>query len=201
MRYLAFLMLLSTAVWAQEPPRVYRLKVNGKSYPIYLDKNSELLVNGQRWQVKLEADPDRLFEYKGVSFRYPASMNYEKDSSTPGVTIFSLDGNNSVIMLMAPSSLVRSPSFFKDTVTAIKIGYGLGKVSESPYQVKLGAHTLKGVRLQARLVGEVVVQDLLRFTHRGSEYILVLQDSPQGKQPSRESIEVLKMLQKSFQLK
>lgn len=187
--------------WSQpEPPLRYQLTVDGKSHTLLLDRPLELNIGGRPVKLKLQAANYREFAIAGVRFHYPCQMSYEVDKSTPGLTIYTLDGNDAVIMLMCPGQILGKDELLKETVANLKAEYGKGKVVEEPLELKLNGSLLRGSRLRIQLLGQSLIQDCLGFRHQGRSYLLILQDSPRGGKPSPEGANVVKLLQRSFRL-
>ncbi len=92
-----FLAISASAVKAedpadQEPPLLLYLESDGKRIPIELDKPFGLEALAGKKTAVLRAEPYRVFQHAGLSFRYPRSYIFEADQETPGVTQWSLDG-------------------------------------------------------------------------------------------------------------
>ena len=96
------LMLCSGALVAsedKEPELGYTLLVDDQ--PIRLQPNKETVIAGifTNLHVRLIPEQERHFTYGGFSFKYPAHFGFEADFRTPGLKLWTLSGNDFVIMV------------------------------------------------------------------------------------------------------
>ena len=180
----------------REPALGYTLRINGKE--IRLEPGKEIQVDGEFKDPKVSLVPDkfRKFSGAGVSFNYPSHFAFAMDAEEEGVTIWTLDGNNVVIMLQAYDA-VMSPK-------------ELGEVLKSTYgpttKVEGVSHTFEdkkysGVRVSAIMAGASLTQDLIALPSPEGSRILLLQGLDEKDAASKEEAKaVLKFLDETLKL-
>ena len=178
----------------QEPPLGYTLR---------LDKETVRLVPGKDIQIKgrfenptatLLPDKERLFTYAQVSFKYPANFAFEADFSTEGVKMWTLDGNDVVIMIHQYESLER---------TARALAEELKKMYGEKTQLENKTYTFNrqkysGVRVHATVVQQKLIQDVLSLPTKKGARLLIFQDNSPDEGVSDESKTVLKLLDETL---
>ena len=178
----------------QEPPLGYTLR---------LDKETVRLVPGKDIQIKgrfenptatLLPDKERLFTYAQVSFKYPANFAFEADFSTEGVKIWTLDGNDVVIMIHQYESLERTPRALAEE---LKKMYG-EKTQLENKTYTFNRQKYSGVRVHATVVQQKLIQDVLSLPTKKGARLLILQDNSPDKGVSDESKTVLKLLDETL---
>jgi len=182
------------------PPLVMELEVDGKSVPVEPNRTFEVEINGRKVPVRLKVLPHRVFDREGVRFQYPADHGWEVDRGESAVTIYTLDGNNTVIMLMKYNVPIEEGKARQRMADGLLAQYGKN-AKQSPLTLKLGEITATGTRVDAKIVGESMRQDIYSFKHRDSTWLLMIQDTPNDGEPSAETRAVVEMLQKTFELK
>ena len=197
--FTTFLFLLAwsllTASEKEEPPLGYTLVLDEKT--IRLAPGKEIQIKGlfENPKATLIPDKERLFTYGGITFKYPANFSFEADFKTEGVKIWSLDGNDFVIMVQHYETLKMTPKSFSEE---LRESYGTGTKTESR-SYSFNGQKYSGVRVHLTLAGTKLIQDVLALpTQRGSR-LLVLQDSPPEEKVSEdESKLVLRLLDETL---
>ena len=113
-----------------------------------------------------------------MSFKYRRGMSYQYDNSTPEVTIWSLDGNEAVLMIHsfgadAGADVVRE--VVQETAGVFK-GMG-GKISMGRCELRVGGTALSGERMDINLNGILLRQEYYGLRIGSHRVVLVLQDS------------------------
>lgn len=183
-----------------EPVMEMTLTIGQAEHAISFDQPLDVIIDGRPVTMTLRAKPDRLFRVGSIRFRYPMTHGFEADTSTPGIRIFTLDGNSNVIMLQEYGHLMPAQQLLAFMTNAMTAQYG-NAARVSPTSIELGEHTLKGNRLDVTLAGERLVQDLFPIKTPEGGYVLMIQDSPQDDgQLTQETQEAIKLLKRTFAL-
>jgi hypothetical protein len=185
----------------QEPPQIFYLEFDGKKVPIELDKPFPTeALEGTR-SVTLRVEPFRVFRHGGLSFHYPREYTFEADHTTPGLALWTLSGNDCVIMVQRYEG-DRDPEAMRQlVVNGLAAKYKDAKLKRGEATWKLKDTTLKGIRLEVELAGSGLHQDLYAFRAGDSSVVLMIQDSLQddGK-PSADRVRADKMLSETLRL-
>jgi hypothetical protein len=135
-----------------------------------------------------------------VRFQYPTQYSFEADNSDPNVTIWTISGNNSALMLNRFAK-VESSTALQAVVAEITAGYGQSNVKTTPTAMTLGMRKVGGQRLNVVLAGQKLVQEVFAFSNSKSTFVLIVQDTPQdnGKQ-TVETTQLKKLLTTSLRI-
>jgi len=182
-----------------EPPMSFELVIDGNATPVELDKPVKVTVHGKETTIRLAAKPTRLFRKAGISFDYPRHMAFEYDDSTPGLRIWSLDGNNTVLMLLKYDMPIKPANALNLMVSQLVGQYGRSNSKVSASSIELGDSKLSGKRITASIAGEKLHQDLYAFGDEEGPWLLMVQDMPDelGK-VTKETQQTIDLLQSSF---
>ena len=182
----------------REPPQLLVLQMERREIPVQLDKPFTVVIGGNEVKMKLIARPHRLFEAGGVRFKYPRrfTFEYEKDED---VTTWAFEGPSTTLMLMRfekedPKALLKR---MEDEFAQIG-----PNTKRSDTKLAVGKRVFAGRRLDLRVAGESLRQDLFAFNAGGATYLLMVQDSltDDGKQTA-ETRAALELLGKTLELK
>ena len=180
---------------AQEPPAEYVLTVNGKAVAVALGKETEINVEGaSKARIKLSRKPTRTFDKAGVKFQYPVEYTFEADSSTPDVTIWSMSGVNSIVMLQEYPKL-EAKQLLAVVVPAVVMQYPAKSTKTTAISIVLAGKKLAGKRLTVRFGTVKIVQDVFAFSSSRASFTLILHDilDDSGK-PTAEAAQLRKLL-------
>ena len=190
------LLLIVTCLRAEdkEPPVLYTLQIGDKK--VRLGENKPAKVEGSfaNPEVKLIPDNERHFTYGGLSFKYPKYFAFEADFTTEGLKIWTLDGNDFVIIVQSYEEKMTGADVVKEMVQM----YGANtKKKEITY--KFNKQNLKGTRLVVKFAQITLYQDVLEVPTKKGSRILILQDLPlEEKISDKESKNVLSLLSETF---
>lgn len=201
--------LAAAALWAlggqeadekEEPPVIYHLEVDGKRIPVDLDRPVELETKTPRTKVTLRAEAHRVFNLGGVRFHYPRDMGFEADFSEPQVRLWTLDGNNAVLMVQRLLGEGSHEAVRKRLVNELVQQYGAGSVTRSASTMVLQKKSLSGMTLKVNVAGSMLSQAVYSFQAGKDSMVLILQDSltDDGK-PTDEYLRIVKMLEATFE--
>ncbi len=171
------LALLLLAQEDREPSQIFTLEVGGKARPIELDKPVELDGTG-KLSVTLRLAPYRVFRHAGLSFQYPQEYSFEADLKEPGVSNWNLSGNDHKVMVFRYQGRKDHEALLQELQKEVTGAYGAENVKSGETEVALGKRTLKGRRLDIKLVGTALSQRLFSFRAGADSLLLILQDSP-----------------------
>ena len=174
-----------------EPPLNYTLKMGDQN--VRRVPGTEVDIKGSFTNPKVTLIPDehRTFTYGGVTFGYPSDFAFEADFGEKGLKTWSLDGNDSVIMLHCYETEKVTPA---DMATSLKGVYGKSTKSE-PTSYTFNGKELTGVRIHATVAGSTFYQDVLALPSEKGSRLLILQDRPKEAKVSEvETNKVMKLL-------
>lgn len=159
----------------KEPVQIGYLTLDGVEHEIRVGEEARIVISGKEHLLKLRLASFRVFDKAGTTFHYPAPMFFSFDDSDPDVTVWSLDGNNAVIMVQEYREAVK----LNDLVKVMAGEYALMKaqvdVSEAALKGPGGLYSGKKLRVQ---MGEIRLYQELYMVQVGNRSIcLILQDS------------------------
>lgn len=167
----------------KEPPLKLTLKINGESYPLEYGQDIQLRGEFKNPKVSVHASKTRTFEYGGISFDYPANLNWEADVENALYKSWTLSGSESMLMYFVIGAEGTYDEFVRDIVKQ----YGQAKTEVKPVTRKLGSQSLKGRRLVVEFAGYQLVQDVLSVpAPSGQTRLFVLQDVVPERTPDLE---------------
>ncbi len=126
--------------------------------------------------MKLLVQPTRRFAAASVEFDYSRHMSFEVYRDDPNVTIWSLTGNDVLIMVQKYAR-----SDLRVLLNAVVGGtadyYGDAEVEQSRTSIELSGMTAKGHRLSVVIAGTHLRQDFFPVQLRDASLVLMLQDT------------------------
>ncbi len=181
-----------------EPSITYTLKINQETVSLTPGQSQEVKGAYVNPRITLDVAPSRRFPYAGLAFSYPAAYGFEADVSDPQSRIWTLDGNNVVIMVFAFAEEVTPESLARSTAESL----GFENPEVKPVNITLGGEKLTGSAIRVVFGTEQISQQFIGLpTDAGVSRVLVLQDSPQDSgEPSDEFQSTLELLQSSLTL-
>jgi len=187
---------------SKDPPSSkFELEVNGKTQTVEVDKPFDVTVGGQTVHLKLHELPYKIFDKAGIKFQYPSSFGWEMSDANPGVSIFTLSGNDNKFIISYYPKLSDDKTIAASTVGAMVKAYGAANVKKTPVSVELGKTKLDGTRLDVNLAGHRIVQDIYTFKTGGGTVGMIIQDSPKETgEASDEAKSTLEMVTKTFEV-
>ncbi|RYG72835.1 hypothetical protein EON80_03815 [bacterium] len=183
-----------------EPAAEYTLQVNGNKLPLTLGNEVASKVAGQLIRFKLTRQPFREFNKSGVQFQYPVNYGFEVDDSDPSVTVWTVSGGDSILMLNRFSKMPL-PELSSDIIGEITKQFGAKNVVVTPLTLYLKGRNIAGKRLNITLAGQKLVQDIFAFGTAKNSFVLVIQDVPTNGKPSAENTKLKVLLTQSLKWK
>ncbi len=181
----------------KEPPLICTLTIDGKTHELVPGKPLQLRGTYKNPTVLLETSPTRKFEYGGVEFLYPAAFGWDANIMGPADRIWTLEGNNFVIIVLVSSGALTAESQAEDMAEQFR----KAKPRISDTQRKIGGRSFKGKKLFVKFAGANLTQEIYALPAKTGSRILVLQDCPPDDKPrSAEAEKTLAMLARTFEL-
>lgn len=158
-------------------------------------------IAGTTVPVRITPKATKQFQNAGVSFEYPRAFSMELDKSNPGVRIWTLDGND--VVLMVQEYLVDGglPSQAGEVAKYMVQAYGPENAKRKTVSIELGGKKLAGHRIEARIAGQRLTQELFDLPSKGRPRVLLVQDSPKDDgSPSDEMRRTRELLTRTFRI-
>jgi hypothetical protein len=183
-----------------EPPLKYSVQVGDKTVAASEGEAIQLEGTFVNPKLKITPHPFRVFPYQGVSFNYPRGYSFEADFDDPNVKIWTLTGNDFVIMFFAMDVAISAEQYAKDMVE--QFGGENAKITNANAKIKLGKHEFSGVTMQATVVTQTLELQIYHLSTKGNgTRLLVFQDClDDAKKQSKEAKETLTEIKSSFTL-
>lgn len=184
-----------------EPPLELVLHVDGQTHNAQLDRPFRICVGDRDLNVKVTARPYRTFRAAGLEFQYPRHFAFEADRSNPAITIWTLDGNDAVIMVMKPTAQMQPDQLCDSAFDATRAELGAENTRETESSTRrLGGQPVSGKRLITSVGSVIIHQDFLVLRRGKSAVLLIIQDAPEDGKGSEENRRVRELLDVSFRL-
>lgn len=175
------LLAFATHGWANStaksvaPAPSYQLKIDGVVHEITLAAPAEITLADTKHTIELVKNNTSTFNQAGLAFEFDANRHFSYETISPEVDHWSLDGNNSVIMVQHYADC--SP--FEDIVEVFAQQFEQmgSKVTVADSEMAIKNKRIQGKSLTMQF-GEVrLTQQLYYFSHMPSCVVLVLQDT------------------------
>lgn len=184
---------------ASEPEQKAMLVIDGKSHAIAPGKKTKMKIGGQDRTVSLEMSPFRDFDKAGVRFQYVGQRHFSYEKLSAQVDHWSLDGNNTIIMVQHYSVPVTREDILSEFQKQFKAMNA--SIKQSGVSMKLKGGKLSGDRLDITLGNVKLSQDIYVIASDKSTRTFILQDtiSDKGKNTD-EYFQTRKRIEKSLSL-
>jgi len=160
---------------AAEPEQNAILTIDGKKYPVVVGHQAQINIGGKRREVHLEISPLKRFDKVGISFQYIGQRHFSYEKLGKQVDHWSLDGNNTIIMVQRYGVAVTREDILKEFKKQFKAMKASIRTSATTLKYKGGK--LKGDRLDIALGNVKLTQDIFLIPDRGSSRTFILQDT------------------------
>ena len=206
-RALAFLAASSLTVLAigeharedREPPLELVLEVAGQHIDVELDKAFHATIGDREVPMKLVAKPTRHFRFGGVEFDYPRHLAFDADHTTVGLSMWTLDGSDCVLMVQKYAG-TELRTLLPEVIDTMIQGYGESKVKKSTAMLELAGEKLEGTRLTVSIAGQHIQQDLFGVMTDDASIVLIIQDSLDDGATTDETRKVVELLKKTLRI-
>ncbi|MBA3315637.1 MAG: hypothetical protein M3552_12760 [Planctomycetota bacterium] len=146
---------------ADEPKLEISISIDGKTVDAVFDEPVTATIDGQPHVVKLTAKPTRLFSKANVEFRYPSYFTYEFDNETPRVTIYTVEGRESTLMLQIfDQAGLTSTEAMNSVASELRSAFGDSFAGVNEIETRLGGKNVRGRRITANFAGQQLHQDV-----------------------------------------
>lgn len=180
-----------------EPKDSYSLEIDGKNFPIFTDRQTELKLDKTNPQVKLTVAPFKIFNYGTMSLEYPRHFTFEAELSDKDVRLWNLSGNSTILMLQK----------YKEEIDHVIMGnmlqqrFGEQNASLSECEMTFMGSKKKGTRVFTTIGDSSIAQEVYSFKTEEGSILLILQDSinAQGK-GSAEGTSFREQVSKTFKI-
>lgn len=184
-------------VESTEPTDQYVLKIDGHNYPIELNKRTQLSVSLSNPEILLKVNPYKTFKYGGVFFKYPRYFTFEAYLDHPGVKMWSLSGNNAVILFQK----FQTPIEHRDSAKLLAHKYGRENCKIEECEIIISGKSIQGSKVLVKLAGNSLSQQIFSFKAKHGTTLLILQDSlSHNGEFSVEGIALKKLIEKYFEI-
>ena len=182
---------------AKEPVQNFILKVDGGKHYIPIDTDRKIMVSGKPHKVRIELSPTREFNKAGLHFDFDSKRHFSYEALSPVVDHWSLDGNNTVIIIQNYKLKVDNSEIidsFKDQYKKMK-----AKTKWAKTKLNYDGKSIKGERLLINMGDVKLEQQMFFFNKKGETRVLILQDAPDDSgNNTREFVDMRKLVQKTL---
>jgi hypothetical protein len=180
-----------------EPPIEYFLEINGKNYPIEIDKMLVPPVELKNPQIMLKAKPNRLFKAGGVTFQYPRQYNYKTNFQDPNVAKWTISGPKSKIIYQYYKVKIDHASLVEYMVG--QFGKENCKIKDS--SISIGGKSKQGTLMTFKIADILISQEMFSFESPNGLKVIALQNTlTDAGQIPQEGIELKELVSKSFSI-
>ena len=181
-----------------EPRDQYVLIIDSKEFPIELNRAKKLSISISDPEVLLKVNQYKTFNYGGVFCKYPRHYTFEANLGNPKLKIWTLSGNDAKIIIQN-YSVSLDHKYLADLLAK---NYGKKNCKVENCKLTFTDKTLQGTKVLATIAGNIISQQVFSLPTKEGTTMLILQDSPSDDGgPSKEGIELNKLLNKYFKLK
>lgn len=178
--------------------RILSVDIDGETYKIPLNIESKVSVNNKIRNIKITIDDTSKFNGYGLQFLFPSKMTANFDDNDPNVKIWSIDGDAALIMVQRYETPVELKSFIGRLVAYYK--NMKADVSTEKETFKGRYVMIDGTNIIAKLGDITIVQKVFLSRHRGGATLLILQDTINKKNHSKEFLKIEKVIKQSLKI-
>lgn len=189
---------------SREPALLVRVQLDGTTVSIEPGKQQTVTIDGREVRVQASLAETRHLRLDGLSLHYPAHMAFEYDDEDADCLIWSLDGNNALLMVFRyPDAALGAREMRIATAAATLEEFGKdASMDDAPEPLRALGREIEGTRVQAQIMGTTFVQDFYGIDVGEDVYLLMLQDTGEGNAPppSAEAEKTRALLERSLQM-
>jgi len=182
---------------AKEPIQKFILKIDNTSHEVSMNADHKIVVSGKPHKVRIEISPTRNFNKAGLSFDFDSKRHFSYEELSPEVDHWSLDGNNTVIIIQNYKVKVENSEIidaFKDEYKKMK-----ARLKSAKTKLNYGDKSVTGQRLLINMGDIKLEQQIFFFNKKGETRVIILQDAPnEDNSNTKEFVEMRKLVQKSL---
>ena len=179
------------------PPQTYQLFIGDKE--LSLAEGETITAEGtfENPQIRVVAVPTRKFTYNGMAFEYAQEFTFEADLADADYQDWTLSGNNVKLMLFWMAEGATTKEFTDELISQ----FGAENCTTEPTSATFGELTLRGLRLNANVLGSRFHMDTFAIPSKRGTRLFVIQDSlPDGQEQSEEARVAYQRLKETFRL-
>jgi len=205
-RYLAafFLLIILPATGLEakessekEPTQKFILKIDNTSHEVSMNADHKIVVSGKPHKVRIEISPTRNFNKAGLSFDFDSKRHFSYEELSPVVDHWSLDGNNSVIIIQNYKVKVENSEIldsFKEEYRKMK-----AKTKSTKTKLNYDGKSVTGQRLLINMGDIKLEQQIFFFNKKGETRVMILQDAPdEDNSNTKEFVKMRALVQKTL---
>lgn len=182
-----------------EPPLEVSIAIDGEHHRLRTSEVSQIEINGRKVAIVVDASDYRTLQVSDVAFRYPGHMAFDVDRDDEAVEVWTLDGNETVIMLFRFAKSAGDVT--EDVVAGVENQFGKKNAKRSNVTMELGGAKRQGIRVDARAFQSIrICADYFFLPGKSYNYVLGIQESTEDEEQTKETQRTLKLLQESFTL-
>ena len=181
----------------EEPPLRFELRLGDETVEVRAGTPFEVSVDGKAIKGELVARPTRRLVLEEHEFEYPQGMTFEYESVF-GTKIWTLDGNDSVVMVYRHLGALSLDEFAE--LIADGLSGSFGAPEESAVSIHLGGREVHGRALVCDGSGFFIHSELFQLgAGARTRSTLILQDVRHERdEPTEEFLAVRQLLEETF---
>jgi hypothetical protein len=183
---------------SKEPPQEFVVKIGDKSISITEGEIIKLDGTFSNPKITVAPQPYRVFSYQGIMFKYPRFFTFEADLADPNGKIWTLSGNDLVVMFFVLSGQLTTGEFANSMID--QFGQENCTATDADAKITLGKQILSGTTIQIDVAKHKMVMNIYRIpSDEAVTKLLVIQDNlDDSGNRSDEGKQILEILKSSF---
>jgi len=181
----------------KEPTQKFILKIDNASHEVSINTNHKIVVSGKPHKVRIEVSPTRNFNKAGLNFDFDSKRHFSYEELSPEVDHWSLDGNNTVIIIQNYKVKVENSEIidsFKEEYRKMK-----AKTKSTKTRLNYDGKSATGQRLLINMGDIKLEQQIFFFNKKGETRVIILQDAPnEDNSNTKEFVEMRALVQKTL---
>lgn len=181
----------------KEPTQNFILKIDNTSHEVSMNADHKIVVSGRPHKVRIEISPTRNFNKAGLSFDFDSKRHFSYEELSPEVDHWSLDGNNTVIIIQNYKVKVENSEIldsFKEEYRKMK-----AKTKSTKTKLNYDGKSVTGQRLLINMGDIKLEQQIFFFNKKGETRVMILQDTPdEGNSNTKEFVKMRALVQKTL---
>jgi len=160
----------------KEPAQKFILKIDDAIHEVSMNTNHKIVVSGKPHKVRIEISPTRNFNKAGLNFDFESKRHFSYEELSPVVDHWSLDGNNTVIIIQNYKVKVENSEIldsFKEEYRKMK-----AKTKSTKTKLNYDGKSVTGQRLLIKMGDIKLEQQIFFFNIKGETRVMILQDAP-----------------------
>jgi len=181
----------------KEPTQKFILKIDDVIHEVSMNTNHKIVVSGKPHKVRIEISPTRKFNKAGLSFDFDSKRHFSYEELSPEVDHWSLDGNNTVIIIQNYKVKVENSEIldsFKEEYRKMK-----AKTKSTKTKLNYDGKSVTGQRLLINMGDIKLEQQIFFFNKKGETRVMILQDAPdEDNSNTKEFVKMRALVQKTL---